>query len=237
MAHWSTGVTPGNFQDLTGKQFGRVTVISRTTNGPKGMARWVCRCECGNEKIIRGSHLIQGRINSCGCLRVEATKARLTVHGRSKTTEHNIWWAIVERCTNPAAPRYADYGGRGIYICRRWRDSFQTFLDDMGERPNKSLSVDRINNHDGYTCGKCEQCRERDQPLNCRWATRGEQANNKRNNHLVTFNDETLSLAEWARRTGLKQETIRQRLHCLGWSAERALTTPTSANATPENPS
>lgn len=135
------------------------------------------------------------------------------VHGRSFTPEHRSWTQLIQRCTNPNNPAYAKYGGRGITVCARWRNSFVDFLADMGERPSLGHSLDRIDNDAGYF------------KENCRWATKSEQACNRRSNRLLTLGAETLPVMEWSRRTGLKRSTIEQRL-VYGWSVERALTTP-----------
>ena len=223
MPHHSAGVTPGNFQKLTGQRFGRLVVKERSSNGPKGMARWVCHCDCGNMRVVRGSHLLQGKILSCGCLGAERRRASRVIHGLNETPEHIVWMRMIGRCTNPKDHRFAYYGGRGVYVCERWLGSFPAFLADMGERPSPRHSIDRKDNSGSYTCGLCDQCRDRNQPANCRWATLTEQARNKRNNRLITFQGETLPLAQWAERTGIKRETIARRLND-GWSEERALT-------------
>jgi len=117
-----------------------------------------------------------------------------------------------QRCANQAEPSYPNYGGRGIYVCERWRDSFANFLADMGPRP-AGTSIDRIDNDGPYS------------KLNCRWATQAEQARNTRHNHRVEHDGETLCIAEWSERVGIPGRIITQRLG-LGWSAQRALTTP-----------
>jgi hypothetical protein len=113
------------------------------------------------------------RIGHCGCLTATRISSARAVHGKSKSPEHRTWCAMKERCSRPANKRFADYGGRGIHVCERWRRSFQAFLSDMGSRPSPLHSIDRIDNDGNY------------EPSNCRWATRSEQARNTRRRKTV----------------------------------------------------
>jgi hypothetical protein len=120
------------------------------------------------------------------------------------------------RCCNPRSDHYHDYGGRGIIVCPAWMASFERFLADMGERP-EGREIDRISN-DGPYC-----------PFNCRWATRTEQSNNRRSSHAITFQGNTMTVSEWEIHLGFPRGCISQRILKLGWSAEKALTTPLRA--------
>jgi len=131
----------------------------------------------------------------------------------SKTPEYRVWVQMRYRCGNPNHREFHYYGGRGITVCEAWEASFSVFLHDMGSRPSSDHSLERINNFHGYN------------PSNCKWALRREQANNKRNNHKITCNGETLTLAQWSRRTGVPPHTILSRIDRLGWSEQRALET------------
>lgn len=124
------------------------------------------------------------------------------------TPTYSSWADMVQRCTNPKRKRYADYGGRGIQVCDRWR-KFENFLADMGPRP-EGMELDRIENDGNY------------EPGNCRWSTPTTQSNNRRSNRLLSFNGETLTVADWARRTGISAPAIAKRLK-RGWSIEKAL--------------
>lgn len=153
--------------DLVGRVFGELTVTSLTvSSGTK--RKWLCRCSCGKRTSVVGSNLTTGNTRSCGHVRSEVTKARSIRHGMTRTAEYRAWLQLIQRCTVPQNPKYPSYGGRGIRVCDRWRNSFEAFLSDMGKRPSPDLSIDRINNDGNY------------EPGNCRWATRSQQARNTR---------------------------------------------------------
>jgi hypothetical protein len=201
------------FDDLTGRVFGRLTVVSRATNaGPK--VRWSCACTCGREPIVHATALRIGHTRSCGCLKVDQPAA--LTHGHSTdqtlTPTYLTWASMIQRCQNPKNPSFPRYGGRGIKVCDAWL-KFDGFLLDMGERP-QGLTLERINNDGGY------------EPGNCKWATYKTQNNNRRVNHLLAHKGQTFTLQAWAERTGLKATTIRRRLK-MGWTVARALESPT----------
>ena len=128
--------------DLVGQRFGRLVVQRQVeTQGRKTM--WMCLCDCGKSKVVRGTHLTQGKILSCRCLRVEINTARLTTHGMTNTRTWRIWRDMLNRCYYEKYPERHLYGGRGITVCERWRASFSNFLEDMGEAPSWG-SIDRI---------------------------------------------------------------------------------------------
>lgn len=204
-------------EDLAGQVFGQLAVLAESTVDAGGRVVWRCRCACGTEKYIRSTDLKRKHGNkSCGCTRGQERGAQLRTHGESykgATPEYKIWCLIRERCNNANNPAFKYYGGRGITVCLRWQERYDAFLEDMGRRPSAKHSIERKNNNGNY------------EPGNCVWATRLEQAANKRNNHYIEVNGETVHLSELARQHGLKQPTLRMRLK-MGWTLERALSTP-----------
>lgn len=200
--------------DLTGEKVGRWTVLSRAENTPQGQARWLCRCECGNEATLKSIVLRRAVSRSCGCLNVEVVKARSTKHGHATggiSPTYHSWSGMVARCTSPKHKDFKNYGARGITVCDRWL-TFANFLADMGERP-KGMSIDREDNDRGY------------EPGNCRWVTAKEQARNKRNTVFVTIDGDKKPLAEWLEQIGLNRGTYADRI-AAGWRPRQAIMTP-----------
>lgn len=145
------------------------------------------------------------------CSRLCQRKSTAT-HGGRGLPEYNVWRSMRKRCLKPNTRHYALYGGRGIQVCERWSD-FGVFLSDMGRRPSPQHSIDRKDNDGHY------------EPANCRWATAKEQANNRRRPvKKIEFNGESLSIPEWAERTGIKLQTLKKRLGLFGMSPDVALT-------------
>lgn len=197
---------PRKAKDITGMIFGRLTVIKRVENAKNNESRWLCSCECGNFHTSTVSHLNSGDTRSCGCLFIEG----ITKHGKNNSAEYHAWEMMIDRCFNTNNKNYHHYGGRGISVCDEWKD-FKKFYRDMGDRPSKSSSIDRIDNNLGYY------------KENCRWATRSQQMRNYRLNNLLTFNNETRCVSEWAEITGINKSTISKRVGEYGWSVDRAL--------------
>lgn len=226
-------------KDFTGRKYGKWTVLRR---GPyrerKGgtTATWICRCGCGREKEVISHSLTQGCSTSCGCTR--RRDGGMEVHGYSKLPGYTLWHTMKQRCSNPKSSAYEKYGARGITVCARWLN-FPLFSEDMGPRPSKRHSLDRIDNAKGYWCGRhglCEECRARGNPCNVRWATTKDQMRNRTSNVFITHAGETLPLCVWAERSGVSPATIKTRLSA-GWPAEKALTTPTRHKHSARSPS
>lgn len=225
-----TGKGSAHSRELTGTRFGRLVALGRIALTPTKGFVWLCDCDCGNQAEVVTNSLTSGNTRSCGCLGREqgrnnwAKYRQEKHHKQSHTRLHDAWCSIKGRCHCETNPRWSYYGGRGIAVCTAWREDYLTFANDMGEPPINT-SIDRINNEGNYSCGKCDECTANGWTANCRWATPIEQANNKRNNRHFTFNEETLTLAQWSRRIGLNSATLSRRIDS-GWSMEKALTTP-----------
>ncbi len=188
------------FVDLTGKTFGKFTVIAYAGKDVRTNSYWHCRCECGHTDIYRGETITSGRTASCGL----STCSHRFVHGHANTPTYVSWRALRDRCYDETNPRYHSHGARGITVCERWQHSFENFLADMGERP-AGTSIDRIDNDGNYT------------PENCRWATPKEQANNRRRRTIRS----EITLASQA--SGIKYATIAARMHRKGMTLDEAI--------------
>lgn len=181
-----------NFKDLTGQKFGRLTAVKFVGQSAEKRALWECLCDCGNTIIVPGKSLRTGNTKSCGCLNIETATNRIVSlnhkHGGSHSRLFKRWTGMLARCNNPHAVNYKDYGGRGIKVCEEWR-SFEAFRDwAMSAGFDEKLSIDRIDPNGDYC------------PENCRWVNASAQANNRRSTRKITFNGETKSLSEWARK-------------------------------------
>ncbi len=148
--------------ELTGKRFGRLTVLGLGYTH-KNKVYWYIKCDCGNIKTTQGNNLKSGSTRSCGCLQREIA----TRHGMEKSKEYKTWACMKQRCLNVNNKDFKNYGGRGIKICDSWINNFGQFIKDMGLRP-EGCSIDRIDNNKGYSSD------------NCKWSTPKEQANNKK---------------------------------------------------------
>jgi hypothetical protein len=195
--------------------YGRLTVIGRDPERP---AYAVCTCSCGTAaRSYRTDSLRNGNTQSCGCLQRERSRAASiessTTHGLSGSKEYGIWRSMISRCSNPNAERYADYGGRGIKVCARWR-SFENFYADMGPRPGERHSIDRWPNQNGDY-----------EPTNCRWATAIEQNRNRQQTCPVTFEGITAPLWRWCELAGVPYKPVHARI-TRGWPLDLALYAP-----------
>lgn len=168
MLHWKPR------DSLIGKKFAFLKVITFSHRPKSKDSYWKCECICNKLTVIRASHLISGDIKSCGCKRLEQQKLKMTKHGGwlngKPTVEYATWSSMKQRCTNSHNQRWENYGKRGIKVCNEWFNSYPHFLKDMGKRPGKEYSLDRMDNDGNY------------EPSNCRWATAKQQANNRQNN-------------------------------------------------------
>lgn len=195
--------------DLSGKTFGRLKVISYAEK-KNNKHYWLCQCECGNSAIIRSDMFISGNTSSCGCFGKEQRSKATTKHGqskklrngvRAKTPEYTAWCKMKDRCYKKTEKCYKNYGGRGIVVCERWRNSFEHFFLDMGTKPSPSHSLDRFPDNNGNYV-----------PENCRWATKEQQCNNYRRNIFITYNNEIKTLMQWSIELGFNYNKVRLKI-------------------------
>ena len=206
-------------QDLTGQRFGRLTVVRlhHVEENRHRTGYWLCRCDDGNALVVRAGSLKSGNTRSCGCLRVSERQQRNFRHGMAHTPFYNVYQSLQQRCTDPQDRYYTNYGGRGIRV--EWadflafkRDMYAAYLRHIATHGEENTSIDRCDNDGPYS------------KKNCRWATRQQQANNKRSNRRLTYNGVTCTLSQWAKRVGVTPSTLAWRLRC--WSLCDALTRP-----------
>ena len=182
--------------ELTGKTFERLSVIKEVPATTKSkQIHWLCTCSCGNSVTVVSYDLRHKHTKSCGCLQQETR----TKHAKWYTPEYKVWAAIIQRCTNKNNPGYKNYGGRGISVDITWRDSFENFYTDMGNKPNASLTIERLDNNKNY-------CKN-----NCIWAPRKDQARNKRDNINITYKGKTQCLMDWAIELKIPHNTLYSR--------------------------
>jgi DNA-binding phage protein len=203
-----------------GTKFGKLTVLKlqdEIRNQKLDIKHTaLCKCDCGIYLIVEKYNLSSGNSTQCNSCAIFSRGNKTHGHSnplKKETIEYKTymaWKAMLSRCYNKNNKRYSDYGKRGIKVCERWKDSYENFLSDMGLIPEKGLQIDRIDNNGNY------------EHSNCRWATRIEQANNKRNNRNITAFGKTQTLQQWANETGIKRETIARRLNS-GYEPEIAL--------------
>lgn len=198
----------GQFVNLSGEVFCRLTVHKVVGRNRHNQLIWSCTCECGNECNALGFIMRRGEKQSCGCLQKEAAANINKKHGKTRTKIYAIWRAMTQRCYDPNSHAYNRYGGRGIKICDKWK-SFEGFYEDMGDKP-EGLSLERIDNNGNY------------EPANVVWATHKAQSNNRRSNVVLEFQGRKQTMQQWADESGLKIQTIWARLH-RGWTIERAI--------------
>lgn len=199
--------------NLLGFKFGRLLVLSEQGVDASSQRLFLCQCDCGTQKVIRGKSLYSGATKSCGCLQKELVIANKTTHGQGKigqrTKAYNSWYSMKSRCDNPSNDRFNNYGGRGIKYDPRWAE-YENFLADMGDCP-EGCTLDRMQVNGNY---------EKD---NCRWATPKEQANNTTANRILYLNGTKRTLTQWAEHLGISVGTIYYRLS-KDWPLERVLT-------------
>jgi hypothetical protein len=202
-----------DINEIIGVKYGRLTIIKEVEphiqpNGKK-RRKFLCLCDCGNEKYFLIENLKDGGTKSCGCYAKEHPSRK--THGLIRTIEYRSWCDMKNRCYNINLSNYKDYGGRGIKVCDRWLESFENFLADMGHKPTHQHSIDRIDVNGNY------------EPSNCRWATMKEQCNNRRNNILIIHNNIKKPFSEWASDNNISYNLLYQRINRDKMSFENAI--------------
>ena len=199
------------WNDLSGMVFGNWVVERGPIFDEKRKVRWACKCVCGEVRDVMAQSLVSGASTSCGCVHQES-------HGMSGSRVYKVWASMKRRCLNEGDRYYSNYGGRGIGVCDRWM-SFSNFINDMG-LPPKGCDLDRIDNNGNYS------------PENCRWATRRDNMNNRRNNVRLTVDGVTRTASEWEEHYGVPQDVIRLRVNRYGWGDSDAVKIPVGAKRT-----
>lgn len=204
----------GKFIDISGQRFGRLTVIKRAKNRGEATA-WLCRCDCGNEKVIRTTSIKEGRTKSCGCFNheVRVNQKIFLVHGMSHDKQFTIWTNMKRRCSDRESKDYKNYGGRGITVCNEWM-TLEGFWRDMKDGYEEGLTLDRIDVNGNY-------CKE-----NCKWSTPIEQSNNRRSNVYFTAFGVTDTLANLCRIYHVKYKSIFARIRYQHMNIEDAIKIP-----------
>lgn len=204
-------------ETVIGQRFGRLVLIGEPFTGRNSKCVAMCRCDCGKESLHRFMKAA-GRPQSsgCGCDRSELVRKSKTTHGcagrANSTMEYHAWSGMIARCENANNPAYEDYGGRGISVCQRWRESFEAFLKDMGPRPSGKHTLDRFPSNDGNY-----------EPGNTRWATRIQQNRNRRSNRLITIDGVTRCVVEWSECPGAASHVNIRARKRMGWPDREAV--------------
>lgn len=190
--------------DLTNQKFGRLLVVKRMGSDKFKHSIWLCKCDCGNIKIIASNHLKRGNTKSCGCLAKEILSKRMSRHNMNGTRINRIWLRMKNRCNNKNDEHYKNYGERGIKVCNEWNDKengFMNFYNWAMQNGYKSdLTIDRIDVNGNY------------EPNNCRWITMFDQQSNKRNNYFIEYYGKRYTISQLSRHLKISKDTLRQRI-------------------------
>ena len=199
-------------EDFTGRTIGRLYVENR--NCVMWAIHWNCRCACGEYRIKETGDLRKKTTISCGCYMRENAKKQMTTHGMCGTPEYMAHVAMIDRCYRKKNASYKWYGALGIGVCDKWRNSFEAFYADVGDRPSPKHSIDRIDGTLDYF------------PKNVKWSTQKEQARNKKNNRLHTIDGKTFCMSQWCEEFNIDEGTVYSRINRQGMSVSEALTKP-----------
>lgn len=199
--------------DLSGKKFGHLTAKEQRGRTKTGGVKWLCVCDCGEVRILPTSALTSGNTSSCGCNKKILTSIRKKTHGMSKTVEYSTWCKMKERCYNKKIRDFKWYGAKGIIVCKRWLNSFENFLKDMGPKPTQKHSIERKNSKKNYC------------PSNCVWDVQKEQVRNREGVIKVIYNGVERRLIEVCEEINANPSVVRHRIR-KGWDLTSALTAP-----------
>lgn len=204
----------GRLLDLTGQRFGKLTVIEFAGHAPNRKTLWKCKCDCGNETLVKTNALRSGDTKSCGCLISAASGDAHRKHGMSESRLYRTWKSMKARCFNERVLCYPHYGGRGITVCEEWRNGFEAFRDwALANGYRDDLTIDRIDVNGNYC------------PENCRWETAKRQSENRTSNRLISFGGETYPVSVWSEKLGVSADLLYSRKR-KGWTDEKTVTTP-----------
>ena len=200
-------------KNLSGQKCSRLLVVERAENNKFNQVQWLCKCDCGNTKIVKAQSLVSGECKSCGCLKKEQDFINIikVKHRKCNTRLYNIWRDMKWRCNSPKSKRHKFYYDKGIKVCQEWQEDFMNFYDwAMANGYKDNLTLDRINNNGNY------------EPKNCRWATITEQNNNQSNNIRIKYNESEYTLSELSKIYNIKRATLYDRIK-RGWTIDEAL--------------
>lgn len=198
------------YNRLTILSFGEPKIVIRKDGYPVKITVVNCICSCGNLWSRMLTSIKNNNTKSCGCFNKEQTAKKHKTHNLSGIPEYNTWTCMKDRCSNSKCPSYHNYGGRGITVCEEWINSFETFITDMGRKPSKQHTIDRIDNNLGYF------------KENCRWATWKEQNNNRRDARIIIYQGKSKNMKEWCEELNLNYSVTWIRLTKLNWTVEDA---------------
>lgn len=199
---------------LENQKFGRLTVIKEVGRTKSGSTTWLCKCECGCDKVVSSSSLLHGKTQSCGCIKREQNIEMFFTHGETHSPLHKLWAGLKNRCYNKNARKYANYGGRGIKVCAEWKTNYLAFKNwCLANGYEPGLTLERLDVNGDYS------------PSNCIFATQKVQQNNRTNNHRITYEGDTKTLSQWAEYLGMPYKMLEHRIN-RGWSVADAFTIP-----------
>ena len=199
---------------LENQRFGRLTVIKEVGRTKSGGSTWLCKCDCGGEKVISSNGLLHGKTQSCGCIKREQNVEMFGTHRDTNNPLWRLWCTVKNRCNNPNNHKYSNYGGRGIKVCPEWETNYPAFREwCVTNGYEKGLTIERKDVNGDYS------------PANCIFATQKIQQNNRTNNHLITYEGVTKTLSQWAEHLNMGYKMLEHRIN-RGWSVEDAFTIP-----------